>query len=172
MQLHVPASSTRIIELHFLLAPTAFCPGTTPSTSCSVSTSLSPPHTTVTMAGPPQSTAHHQPPTLSRRRPLQSGDEAATAQLHLGDMEDTPCLSVAECNELLSRLAEKGGRPPANSEVYLKTREYVSLFARFKDSKSVEQVDVISSALLGKGELGGVTAFERAQLGMLFSSLL
>jgi DNA-directed RNA polymerase II subunit RPB4 len=80
-------------------------------------------------------------------------------------MTDVPCLSVAECNELLTRLAEKTTRPTANSDVYLKTREYVSMFARFKDSKTVTQVDAITSNLLGKGEAGGVTAFERAQLG-------
>ncbi|KAK3618692.1 RNA polymerase B [Elasticomyces elasticus] len=117
------------------------------------------------MAGPTR------PPTLSRARPPPSGDEEATSTLRLGEMDNTPCLSVAECHELLSRLAEKENRSnpggKANSDVYLKTREYVGIFARFKDSKTVTQVDVISSALLGKGERGGVTAFERAQLATL-----
>ncbi|KAK3675459.1 RNA polymerase B [Recurvomyces mirabilis] len=110
------------------------------------------------------------PPTLSRTRPVPSGNEEATAHLHLGDMTDVPCLSVSECNELLSRLAASqgsGGRPPANSDVYLKTREYVGMFSRFKDGKTVTQVDGVSSALLGKGEGGGVSMFERAQLATL-----
>lgn len=118
------------------------------------------------MAGP----TLHQPPTLSRRRPPPTGDEEATAHLKLGEMADTPCLSVAECNELLARLAEKeekAGRPASNNDVYLKTREYVGMFARFKDQSSITQVDAISNGLLGRGEMGGVTAFERAQLGML-----
>ncbi|KAK0286201.1 RNA polymerase B [Friedmanniomyces endolithicus] len=120
------------------------------------------------MAGPTQT----RPPTLSRARPPPTGDEEATTVLRLGDMDNMPCLSVAECHELLSRLAEKdsdGGnkRAGSSSDVYLKTREYVGMFARFKDSKTVTQVDAISSALLGKGAGGGVTAFERAQLATL-----
>ncbi|KAK3111989.1 RNA polymerase B [Teratosphaeriaceae sp. CCFEE 6253] len=110
------------------------------------------------------------PPTLSRRRPPPTGDEQATATLHLGDMAETPCLSVAECHELLSRLAERkaaGRAGQQTSDVYVKTREYVGLFARFKDGKTVTQVDAISSQLLGKGGLGGVTGFERAQLATL-----
>ncbi|KAK0347361.1 RNA polymerase B [Friedmanniomyces endolithicus] len=120
------------------------------------------------MAGPTQT----RPPTLSRARPPPTGDEEATTVLRLGDMDNTPCLSVAECHELLSRLAEKDSdgdnkRAGSSSDVYLKTREYVGMFARFKDSKTVTQVDAISSALLGKGAGGGVTAFERAQLATL-----
>ena len=76
-------------------------------------------------------------------------------------MHDTPTLSVAECNELLSRLAAT--RAPSNSDVYIKTREYVAAFSRFKDGKAVNQVDLISSRLLGRG---GIGQFERAQLGM------
>ncbi|KAK1824122.1 RNA polymerase B [Friedmanniomyces endolithicus] len=100
------------------------------------------------MAGPTQT----RPPTLSRARPPPTGDEEATTVLRLGDMDNTPCLSVAECHELLSRLAEKdsdGGnkRAGSSSDVYLKTREYVGMFARFKDSKTVTQVDAISTTL-------------------------
>ncbi|TKA67455.1 hypothetical protein B0A55_08074 [Friedmanniomyces simplex] len=92
------------------------------------------------MAGPTQT----RPPTLSRARPPPTGDEEATTILRLGEMDNTPCLSVAECHELLSRLAEKesdGGnkRAGSSSDVYLKTREYVGMFARFKDSKTVTQ---------------------------------
>ncbi|EMC93598.1 hypothetical protein BAUCODRAFT_125443 [Baudoinia panamericana UAMH 10762] len=123
------------------------------------------------MAGPP-TTQPHRPIPLSRRRPLPSGDEEATSFLKLGEFDNTPCLSVAECNELLTRLAEKSGggntRPATqNNDVYLKTREYVESFARFKDSKTVTQVDAISSALLGRGKGEGVTNFERAQLATL-----
>jgi len=48
--------------------------------------------------------------------------------------------------------------------VYNKTREYVAMFARFKDGKTVTQVDAISSRLLNMGL--AITNFERAQLGM------
>jgi len=116
------------------------------------------PTTTTTMAGPTV------PAQLSRRRPIPTGDEEATAILKLGEMTDVPTLSVAECNELLARLSERSGRPPSSSEVYSKTREYVALFARFKDGKTVTQVDAISSRLLNMGL--AITNFERAQLGM------
>ena len=101
------------------------------------------------------------PQSLSRKRPAPTGDEEATAVLKLGDMTDTPALSVAECKVLLEQLANKGGRGTSNSDVYTKTREYVDMFARFKDPKTVTQVDAISSGLLAKG----LTHFERAQLG-------
>ncbi|KAK4545739.1 hypothetical protein LTR36_002693 [Oleoguttula mirabilis] len=109
------------------------------------------------MAGPTM------PQSLSRRRPAPTGDEEATNILKLGDMTDTPALSVAECKVLLEQLASKGGRGTSNSDVYTKTREYVDMFARFKDPKTVTQVDAISSGLLMKG----LTHFERAQLATL-----
>ncbi|KAK5117612.1 hypothetical protein LTR62_005035 [Meristemomyces frigidus] len=107
------------------------------------------------------------PPSLSRHRPLPSGNEEATTTLTLGDMTDVPTLSVSECNELLHSLekqAEKqGSRATASSDVYLKTREYVGMFARFKDGKTTTQVDHITLTLLEKG----VGMFERAQLASL-----
>ncbi|KAI7654692.1 hypothetical protein KC318_g13428 [Hortaea werneckii] len=110
------------------------------------------------MAGP--NTTHI--PNLSRRRPQPSGDEEATSQLKLGDMDATPALSVAECKVLLDQLASRqGARPTSQSDVYVKTREYVDVFARFKDPKTVTQVDAITAGLLGRG-LGH---YERAQLG-------
>ncbi|WPG97748.1 Hypothetical protein R9X50_00052900 [Acrodontium crateriforme] len=107
------------------------------------------------------------PPVLSRKRPQPTDDENAY-DLRLGDMADVPTLSVAECNELLNKLAERSNADPNNtrnnSEIYLKTREYVSLFARFKDGKTVAQVDTISSRLLN---VPGIQNFERAQLATL-----
>ncbi|GAB1733048.1 hypothetical protein KC367_g6066 [Hortaea werneckii] len=112
------------------------------------------------MAGP--NTTHI--PNLSRRRPQPSGDEEATSQLKLGDMDATPALSVAECKVLLDQLASRqGARPTSQSDVYVKTREYVDVFARFKDPKTVTQVDAITAGLLGRG-LGH---YERAQLATL-----
>lgn len=116
------------------------------------------------MAGP--NTTHI--PNLSRRRPQPSGDEEATSQLKLGDMDATPALSVAECKVLLDQLASRqGARPTSQSDVYVKTREYVDVFARFKDPKTVTQVDAITAGLLGRG-LGH---YERAQLGKWLSFL-
>lgn len=102
------------------------------------------------------------PPSLARKRPPPTGDEEATLQLKLGDMTDVYALSVAECNELLTRLEEARGRP-SNSDIYVKTKDYVSTFARFKDSSVVGQVDTLSSRLLESNP--AIKHFERAQLG-------
>ena len=113
------------------------------------------------MAGPT-----NLPPILSRKRPVPTDDENAY-DLRLGDMTDVPTLSVAECNELLNKLAERsttGADARLNSDIYTKTREYVAMFARFKDSQTVTQVDTISSRLLN---VPGIRNFERAQLATL-----
>lgn len=113
------------------------------------------------MAGPNS----HQPVTLSRRRPNATGDEEATAILRLGEMEGVPTISVAECNTLLDSLENRAGRKPASSDIYVKTREYCKVFARFK-GEAVKNVDAVTQDLVGQGENGGLTLFERAQLGM------
>ena len=102
------------------------------------------------------------PPVLSRRRPATTGDEEATAILRLGNMSNTPTLSVAECNELLNTMANRNDRPPPNNDVYVKTREYLKIFSRFQKREAVTQVDAISRRIM---DYPGATYFERAQLG-------
>nr|POF12969.1 hypothetical protein CFP56_10117 [Quercus suber] len=97
----------------------------------------------------------------SRKKPRPTGDEEATSQLRLGELENTPALSVAECNELLNRL-EANSQRVSDKPIYTKTREYVGMFSRFKDSNTVTQVDAICSKLL---EEHGFTQYEKAQIG-------
>lgn len=140
------------------------------------------------MAGPPDSSTipvPRQAPT-SRRKPAKTGDEEAGVRLRLGEFTHVQALSVAEVNLMLSQLEARGGAGGGdgadgqqgnnqnrfrNTDIYLKTREYCRVFARFKDAGIVTQVNQISTELTQRGL--GITEFERAQLGRwLFSSSL
>jgi DNA-directed RNA polymerase II subunit RPB4 len=112
------------------------------------------------------------PPSLSRRRQPPTGDEEATAQLKLGEYTDVPCLSVSEANVILRRLIDRRekpddegrkGPPLPNTDVFVKTRDYLEQFARFRGETAVQQVEQVSSRLVAQGT---ISVFERAQLGM------
>ena len=114
------------------------------------------------------------PPSLSRRRQPPTGDEEATTQLKLGEYTDVPCLSVSEANVILRRLIDRRekaddegrkGPPLPNTDVFVKTRDYLEQFARFRGETAVQQVEQVSSRLV---EGGGVGVFERAQLGRFY----
>ncbi|QIW96958.1 hypothetical protein AMS68_002476 [Peltaster fructicola] len=99
----------------------------------------------------------------SRRRPPPTGDEEASYRLKLGEMEESQSLSVAEANVLLHYIDEqrkRDGTMANNKDVFVKARDYVSLFARFKDHKTVEQIERETRLTQG------IHHFERAQLGM------
>lgn len=113
------------------------------------------------------------PQTLSRRRPPPTGDEETTAILKLGEYEGTACLSVSEANVLLRRVIdirtkvdEDGQKPPPppNTDVFIKTRDYLEIFARFRSDQAAQQVEGVSQKLVNDGS---ITMFERAQLGMV-----
>lgn len=84
--------------------------------------------------------------------------------LRLGEFEDTACLSVAECNVLLNSLNNNNARPPARTDIYVKTKDYVQTFSRFKDQKTVGQVDVLLDEYVRRGL---IVPFEKAQLATL-----
>ena len=56
------------------------------------------------------------------------------------------------------------GQPMPNSEVFVKTRDYLEVFARFRGDQAVTQVDQMTQRLVDDGTL---KHFERAQLGMM-----
>ena len=111
------------------------------------------------------------PTMLSRRRPKPTGDEEAAATLRLGpEFEHAPALSVSEANVLLKKVMyirqqpnEHGRQPPVppNTDVYIKTRDYLETFARFKEESSAQQAEMVSSKLTDEGR---VSSFERAQI--------
>jgi DNA-directed RNA polymerase II subunit RPB4 len=131
------------------------------------------------MAGP-NTTKPTVPPMLSRRRPPPTGDEEATAVLRLGEYSTVPTLSVSEANTILQKVIDARQRPDENTgalpppmpntDVFVKTRDYLQLFARFNNEQAVRQVETVSQRLAVKEgeevEEGKITQFERAQLGM------
>ena len=114
------------------------------------------------------------PKPLSRRRPPPTGDEETTTTLRLGEYSETPCLSVSEANAVLQKVIvarttpDSNGRlppPMPNTDVFVKTRDYLEMFARFRGEQAVQQVESVSQKLVGEGA-DGITGFERAQLGI------
>ena len=112
------------------------------------------------------------PQSLSRRRPPPTGDEETTAILRLGEFEQVPCLSVSEANVILQKVIDKRSKPDdqgnkpspmPNSDVFIKTRDYLEMFARFRGEQGAAQVETVSQKLVKDGL---ITPFERAQLGM------
>ena len=86
-------------------------------------------------------------------------------------MTESHALSVSEANVILRKLMHRrrNERAEPNTDVYLKTREYLESFSRFKSEQAVQQVESVSAKLevetAGTGAEGTVTGFERAQLG-------
>lgn len=108
------------------------------------------------------------PQLISRRRPPPTGDEEAGNTLKLGEMESSQSLSVAEANVLLHFIDEQRKRDNIeshNKDIYVKARDYVNMFARFKDTKTVEQIERETRVT------SGIHHFERAQLGQSMISL-
>lgn len=125
------------------------------------------PHTSNSTLNPPSLAAMAGPTALphisSRRRPPPTGDEEAGNTLKLGEMDSCQALSVAETNVLLHALdasRRNEGRQPCTKDIYVKARDYVGLFARFKDRQTVEQIERETTV-----STHGIHQFERAQLG-------
>ncbi|KAF2718821.1 RNA polymerase II, partial [Polychaeton citri CBS 116435] len=101
----------------------------------------------------------------SRARPPPTGDEEATSQLRLGEFDGVDTLSVSEAYHLLNAMEQRltaDGKQIPNNDVYVKTREYLNLFARFKDLPAVQSVESYLEKLSDK-----LAPFEKAQLGTL-----
>jgi len=111
------------------------------------------------------------PQTLSRRRPPPTGDEETSTNLILGEFQNVPCLSVSEANVILQKVIDQRSKPdeqgnlPAampNTDVFVKTRDYLETFARFRGETGAAQVESVSQKLVRDGL---IEPFERAQLG-------
>ncbi|RKF61084.1 DNA-directed RNA polymerase II subunit rpb4 [Erysiphe neolycopersici] len=103
-------------------------------------------------------------PTSRSRAPPQ-GDEEASTELKLGEFQDVDALTHSEAALVISALMQKrrlnGKDRLGETEMLLKTTEYLDHFARFKRKENVEAVERLLSA---HKELA---KFERAQLGSL-----
>lgn len=119
------------------------------------------------MANP--STVPFKPVSVSRPRRPATGDEEASATLHLGEFQDVPSLNLSEARTIINAVTARrrqlgktaGPKPVADSETLLKVQEYLDMFARYKEQ---EHVQALEQLLADRPEL---TKFERSQLGSL-----
>ncbi|KAH7354638.1 HRDC-like protein [Rhexocercosporidium sp. MPI-PUGE-AT-0058] len=104
------------------------------------------------------------PAATSRSREPPQGDEEASAELKLGEFQDVDALTHSEAALVINALVAKRRMDKKNvneTELLMKTTEYLDHFARFKRKENVEAVERLLSA---HKELA---KFERAQLGSL-----
>ncbi|KUJ11362.1 uncharacterized protein LY89DRAFT_595077 [Mollisia scopiformis] len=113
------------------------------------------------MAAPGRAPA---PAPTSRSREAPQGDEEAAAELKLGEFQDVDALTHSEAMLVINALVAKRRMDKKNineTEMLMKTTDYLDHFARFKRKENVEAVERLLSA---HKELA---KFERAQLGSL-----
>ncbi|CZS89238.1 related to DNA-directed RNA polymerase II chain [Rhynchosporium agropyri] len=104
------------------------------------------------------------PAATSRSREPPQGDEEASSELKLGEFQDVDALTHSEAALVINALVAKRRMDKKNvneTELLMKTTEYLDHFARFKRKENVEAVERLLSA---HKELA---KFERAQLGSL-----
>lgn len=104
------------------------------------------------------------PAPTSRTREAPQGDEEASAELKLGEFQNVDALTHSEAALVINALVSKrrqDGRQVNETEMLMKTTDYLDNFARFKRKENVEAVERLLSA---HKELA---KFERAQLGSL-----
>ncbi|KAI9740373.1 MAG: RNA polymerase B [Cirrosporium novae-zelandiae] len=99
----------------------------------------------------------------SRARETAPGDEEATVELKLGEFQDVPSLTLSEARILINAVIEhrKAQQKVEETEVLLKTQDYLDVFARFKQKENTEAVERLLS------QHGELEPFERSQLGSL-----
>ncbi|KAI9052692.1 hypothetical protein LZ554_002969 [Drepanopeziza brunnea f. sp. 'monogermtubi'] len=105
-----------------------------------------------------------QPAATSRSREPPQGDEEASSELRLGEFQDVDALTHSEAALVINALVTKRRMDKKNvneTELLIKTTDYLDHFARFKRKENVEAVERLLSA---HKELA---KFERAQLGSL-----
>ncbi|KAI5288547.1 RNA polymerase B [Ascosphaera aggregata] len=127
---------------------------------------------------PPQPTPFVLPRPIHRPREEPKPELEATTELKLGEFQDVPTLSLSEARLVINKVldlrrnaAGDGGRPVTEEPEYAgmlsvsraltKTLDYLEIFARFKDTENIEEVERLLSA---RTEL---ELFERSQLGSL-----
>ncbi|KAL4775142.1 hypothetical protein BDW60DRAFT_214504 [Aspergillus nidulans var. acristatus] len=104
------------------------------------------------------------PPATHRQRALPQGELEAASTLKLGADQNTHTLSLSEARLVIDKVLEnkrRGGKKYEEPENLIKTLEYLSLFARFKDEENIKAVERL---LNSHTEL---EMFERSQLGSL-----
>ena len=101
----------------------------------------------------------------SREPPTASTDLEAGRTLKLGDFADADCLSLSEARIVLLRTLEARvtrSEGYEETEVTAKTREYLELFATFKELSAAQSVEQLIDGLGN-----GLEKFEKSQLKSL-----
>lgn len=101
----------------------------------------------------------------SREAPTTNSDLSAGAELRLGEYADEPTLNTSEARIiLLKTLSTRAARGVhyEETETTTKTRDYLEIFAVFKELAEAQQVEGIIDSY-GKG----LERFEKSQLGSL-----
>ncbi|KAI9797316.1 MAG: hypothetical protein M1825_006027 [Sarcosagium campestre] len=106
---------------------------------------------------------NHAPTSRARERPL--GEEEASTVLKLGEFQNVPSLTLSEArlviNVVMGNRRAKFGREGQDTEMLIKTQDYLDVFARFKQKENIEAVE----RLLGAHT--DLEPFERSQIGSL-----
>jgi DNA-directed RNA polymerase II subunit RPB4 len=101
----------------------------------------------------------------SREQPTASTDLEAGRELKLGEFDDVETLSLSEARIVLQRtieVREKRGEHFESTENTNKTKDYLELFAVFRDLQVAEQVEQLISSM---GPV--LVKFEKSQLKSL-----
>ena len=98
----------------------------------------------------------------SRNAPTATSDLEAGAVLKLGEFQNEVTLNLSEARIILQKTLAT--RPPRfeETETTVKTKDYLEIFAVFKDLAEAEQVEGLINSL---GE--NLARFEKSQLGSL-----
>jgi DNA-directed RNA polymerase II subunit RPB4 len=101
----------------------------------------------------------------SREQPTASTDLQAGREMNLGEWSETETLSLSEARIVLERALEmrqKRGENVEEAETLVKTRDYLEIFAVFKDLSAAEQVEQLINSIGSN-----LDKFERSQLKSL-----
>ncbi|KZF23752.1 polymerase II polypeptide D [Xylona heveae TC161] len=103
----------------------------------------------------------HAPTSRTRENP--PGDEEATAELRLGEFQNVPTLTLSEARLLINAVMDhrKAQRKVEETEMLIKTQDYLDVFARFKQKENIEAVERMLATHVE------LESFERSQLGSL-----
>jgi len=103
----------------------------------------------------------HAPTSRTREQP--AGDEEATTELKLGEFQNVPTLTLSEARLLINAVMDhrKQQRKVDETEMLIKTQDYLDVFARFKQKENIEAVERMLATHVE------LESFERSQLGSL-----
>ncbi|KAF3928277.1 hypothetical protein AA313_de0208609 [Arthrobotrys entomopaga] len=105
------------------------------------------------------------PAVIARTKEQIHGDEEAGTELKLGEFQNVTSLTHSEARLLIQAVLSHRSKGPnadiGETEVLIKTKDYLDQFARFKKKENVSAVE----RLLQMEQ--GLASFEKSQLGTL-----